>query len=111
MFNPISRGFWAAIFQKLDITDTLLVVFTACLAVATFLLWQATCHLVNDARDTAERQLRAYVYVTFIDTELRQNPDGSSVFAVNPSMKVFGITPAGPGNTVGRFSAKVSNAA
>jgi hypothetical protein len=51
--------------------------------------WQAWI-----ASDTAERQLRSYVYIGSLDLDLQGNPDGSSTFKLNPSLKVFGITPA-----------------
>ena len=41
----------------------LLVVVTAWLAVYTYRLWGATDRLVTDAKDTSQRQLRAYVSV------------------------------------------------
>ena len=47
------------------------------------------------AKDTAERQLRPYAYIsTNIDTDLQTNPDGSLALTISPFLKVFGITPA-----------------
>jgi hypothetical protein len=63
--TPESAGteFWPSFFgYRLKITDTLVAVFTAALFFATWLLWQATKNLVMGAEQTAERQLRAYVY-------------------------------------------------
>lgn len=44
-----------------------LVGVTLILAIATFFLWWATRALVKGAEDTAQRQLRAYVFVAFAD--------------------------------------------
>jgi hypothetical protein len=53
--------------------------------------WQAWI-----ARDAAERQLRAYVFLgSTLAVDFQNDPHGSSVFTVNPSLKVLGITPAG----------------
>jgi len=46
------------------------------------------------ASATAERQLRSYVYIGSFHIDLQNNPDGSSTVTVNPSLKVFGSTPA-----------------
>lgn len=81
-------------FRKLNVTDVLLVAFTACLALATFLLWRATRELVAGAEETAERQIRAYVYLGPVGLNLQKNANGSFTFTVDPSLKVFGITPA-----------------
>jgi hypothetical protein len=43
--------------------------------------------------DTAERQLRAYVYISQ-NSDFHKNLDGSSTFTVKPSANVFGATPA-----------------
>jgi hypothetical protein len=48
---------------RLKITDTLLALFTFGLFVATWLLHRSTKSLVVGAEQTAERQLRAYVFV------------------------------------------------
>ena len=74
--------------------DTLLAIFTIVLAISTVGLWLATRDLVKDSRDAAEQQLRAYVYVGPGDSDLEKTSDGSFTFTVNPSEKVFGITPA-----------------
>jgi hypothetical protein len=55
--------FWTIGSRTLKITDTLLVVFTFFLFLATVALWRATRDLVDDAKETSERQLRAYVYL------------------------------------------------
>jgi hypothetical protein len=74
----------------LEYAGVVLAAFAAIAAsfAAGFSGWQAWI-----ARDTAERQLRAYVYVS-LDIDLNKNLDGSSTFTVTPSAKVFGGTPA-----------------
>jgi hypothetical protein len=69
---------------------------TFVLAFATVMLWLSTRDLVIDAEKTAERRLRAYLYVDLdIETsDLQHNLDGSSIFKLSPAVKVFGITPA-----------------
>jgi hypothetical protein len=54
-FWPVFRGY------KLKVTDTLLIVVTFLVFLATLALWWATRRLVRDAERTAERQLCAYV--------------------------------------------------
>ena len=61
--------FWTVNGRRLKVTDSLLVVFTFLLFVATVLLWWSTNRLVRGAEDTAERQLRAYVTVKSIREE------------------------------------------
>jgi hypothetical protein len=48
--------YWTLLHRRLKITDTLLVVFT-------FTLWWSTRGLVNEAKDSSQRQLRAYISV------------------------------------------------
>lgn len=56
--------FWPPLWgYRLKVTDTLVAGFTALLFIATLALYQATRNLVLGADRTAERQLRAYVYV------------------------------------------------
>jgi hypothetical protein len=94
----MSRESWSTFFvyfcSKLNVANSLLVFFTFILASSTVLLWLATRDLVKDAEDTAERRLRAYVYIGSFNMDLQNNLDGSSTFTVNPSLKVFSITPA-----------------
>jgi hypothetical protein len=86
---------WRWFFDKLNkLTGILTVVFTLILALATVLLWQATRDLVRGAEDTAERQLRAYVYIISNDISLMNNPNGSTTVTIKPILKVFGLTPA-----------------
>lgn len=59
--------FWSVLGLKLKITDTLLVIFTGLLFVATWRLWKATDRLVTGAEATAQRELRAYVSVDPFD--------------------------------------------
>ncbi len=70
-----------------------LAVSTSLLSLFTYRLWSATRDVVLDGRDTAERQLRAYVFVS--DT----NYDSTgvtfpNVVAYMPTMKNSGQTPA-----------------
>ena len=86
--------FWPSFFgYRLKITDTLLVLFTAGLFIATYFLWRATKNLVKGAEETAERQLRAYIFL-----------DGAVCTATAPApafvmtFKNFGQTPAKKGS-------------
>ena len=55
--------FWPPLFgYRLKITDTLVVIFTFLLFLATLALWLATRRLVHDAKSTGETQLRAFVF-------------------------------------------------
>jgi len=60
--------FWAIAGRTLKITDTLVVVFTFLLFLATLALYWATRDLVRDAKNNAQRQLRAYVFVQNIES-------------------------------------------
>ena len=60
------------------------------IAVATGMLWYATMRLVKGADKTAERQLRAYVYIE--KTNFEFTADG--LFKVKYQIKNFGQTPA-----------------
>jgi hypothetical protein len=66
------------------ITDSLLVLFT-------FTLWLATRDLVTGAKDTAERQLRVYV---FVKEAFIRNLDGPDAPTVHIYIINFGQTPA-----------------
>jgi hypothetical protein len=91
----MSREFWRWLFNNLtELTGMLTLIFTLVLAGATIMLWLATRDLVVDAKDTAQRQLRAYLYIAANDLGLINNPDGSSTVTIKPSLKVFGLTPA-----------------
>ena len=67
--------FWPPLFgYRLKVTDTLLVLFTALLFVATWRLWLATDNLVKGSDDTAKRELRAYVgteHIGVLDNPVR----------------------------------------
>jgi hypothetical protein len=67
-----------------------LVVVTGLLALGTFLLWRATQAHVDEAERAAQSQLRAYVFPTKPEFELRE--DHSTRF--NVGAKNFGATPA-----------------
>jgi hypothetical protein len=57
--------FWSPLYgYRLKVTDTLLIAVTFLLFWATLALWLSTRQLVKGAEITAERQLRAYVFVT-----------------------------------------------
>jgi hypothetical protein len=48
--------YWTLLGRRLKITDTLLVIFT-------FTLWWSTRGLVNESKESSQRQLRAYISV------------------------------------------------
>ena len=82
--------FWPAFFgYKLKITDTLIAAFTALLFWATWLLWRATKKLVQGAKDTSKRQLRAYVIAGAGDIQEIDNG-----FLLAATLKNTGQTPA-----------------
>lgn len=84
--------FWSPFFgYRLKVTDTLLVLFTAMVFGATWLLWRATDKLVTGAEDTARRQLRAYVGIEKLESEWGR-PQGDLVTTVR--VKNSGQTPA-----------------
>jgi hypothetical protein len=88
--NSEGTEFWPAIFgYRLKVTDTLLALFTFCLFVATLYLWSATKQLVVGAERTAERQLRAYVYVR--KTNFKAADDGT--LKISYRIENFGHTP------------------
>jgi hypothetical protein len=70
--------------------DALIALFTIILGIATWLLWRATQSLVKGAEKTAERQLRAYVFLenAFFETT------GADTWAMSYRIKNFGQTPA-----------------
>ncbi|WLA47618.1 hypothetical protein QIH80_39215 [Bradyrhizobium elkanii] len=61
------------------------------LGIVTWMLWLATARLVTNADKTAERQLRAYVFVS--DAFIR-NLNGPEVPVVHIHLKNYGQTPA-----------------
>jgi hypothetical protein len=83
---PLKRS-WI---RKLTFGEALLATFTLLLVIPTFMLWFATRDLVNDARATAQKQLRAYIAV---------EPTGLTLAAGAPvdmlyKAKNSGLTPA-----------------
>lgn len=78
-------GWWK---NPTDRFSFLLVLVTFLLFIATVGLYCATRDLVHDAKETSERQLRAYVGI-ITDTGLRVNPDNTAFFLDN-----YGLTPA-----------------
>lgn len=82
--------YWPPIFgYRLKVTDTLVALFTAGLFIATLQLWGATKKLVLGAKQTAEQQLRAYVY--FKEAKADDTPNG---WNINYRIDNFGQTPA-----------------
>ena len=75
----------------LVISTVLIAIFTVVLALATFFLWRSTRDLVRGAENTAERQLRAYVFVKSM--ELRYFGT-TRPFEVAARVKNSGQTPA-----------------
>ncbi len=67
-----------------------LAILTLTLALGTFGLWLATRRLVRGAGDTAERQLRAYVFLENAFFE----KTGADTWAIHYRIKNFGQTPA-----------------
>jgi hypothetical protein len=67
--NGADQGteFWAVFGHRLKITDTVISLFTAFLALATFCLWLATRNLVASGEKASRTQLRAYVGVGATD--------------------------------------------
>jgi hypothetical protein len=97
--------FWPPVFgYRLKVTDTLVAVFTALLFFATLALWLSTRALVRGAEDTAERQLRAYVFLDSIDLP-RLNIHGTHTMQrrIKIAWKNFG------GTRTRRFIARVSH--
>ena len=74
--------------QREDSSGRWVAVFTLVLAVATFLLWRSTKALADEGRNTATRQLRAYVFPVQFEI-LADRPNKVRVTAKN-----FGKTPA-----------------
>ena len=68
----------------------LVAFFTCGVFAATVALWLATKDLVNDAEDTAERQLRAYIVVSGVNMPI--TPDG--FYKPSAQIKNVGLTPA-----------------
>jgi hypothetical protein len=76
-----------------------LVVLTLLLFLATFALWLSTQSLVNEAKRTAERQLRAYVSLVDFYTHVRTRQVGPNIkeiqrFEIVPRVINTGVTPA-----------------
>lgn len=83
--------FWTILGRHLKITDTLVVVFTFLLFAATLALWRATDRLVRGADETAERQLRAYI---FVESGKVETPLANGRFMANLIVRNSGKTPA-----------------
>ena len=79
--------FWPPFFgYRIKVTDSLLVLFT-------FLLWIATRGLVKSAEKTAERQIRAYVSVK-VGYSFNQGGKNKLKFEFRPILTNVGQTPA-----------------
>ena len=87
--------YWVIFDRKLKITDCLLVIFTGLLFASTVLLWWHTRQLVLGADKTAERQLRAYV---FLDPENEMTfvspASTTSTIEIEIHVRNTGLTPA-----------------
>jgi hypothetical protein len=85
--------FWPPLLgYRLKITDTLVAAFTALLFFATLALWWSTRSLVRGAEETAQRQLRAYVFVE--TASITHVDDNEGVPEAIVTIKNFGQTPA-----------------
>jgi hypothetical protein len=86
--------FWPPVHNyRLKVSDTLLVAFTALLFLATLALWWSTRRLVQGAEKTAERQLRAYVFVHPVGVDFLYDDENCRV-TITYAFKNFGQTPA-----------------
>lgn len=74
----------------LAIVTGFLAIFTLGLMIYTWRLWRITCQLVDGAKKTAERQLRAYISVS---AEIR-NIDNGEAPSANLTIANYGQTPA-----------------
>jgi hypothetical protein len=72
----------------------LIAIFTAGLFGATYGLWDATKELVKDARETSERQLRAYVGLQSMEATVYPFEKGGFVVLAHAEARNFGQTPA-----------------
>ena len=92
--------FWPAFLgYRLKVTDTLVAAFTALLFFATIALWLATRRLVTGAEQTAERQLRAFVFAKGFSSRINLEEDEPGNFRVGQYLFFFsienvGLTPA-----------------
>jgi hypothetical protein len=68
-----------------------IVIFTGLLGISTLFLYTSTRDLVNGAAETAERQLRAYVFVKEAFVRNLEGPDPPTIHVY---LKNFGQTPA-----------------
>lgn len=83
--SPVNNG-W-------NTSNTFMVIFTAILAVCTFGMWQETKKIVRTTKDTAERQLRAYVGARLADGE-NVFIDKNGCLSVPIIVENYGQTPA-----------------
>src|SRR5262245_42063031 len=82
--------YWPPIWgYSLKVSDTFVAAFTLLLFLATFALWYSTKKLVDGASQTAERQLRAYVYV--VKTKIKRI---GHEWEIRFRLKNFAQTPA-----------------
>jgi hypothetical protein len=89
---------WCQTVEWID-AERIIAIFTVILGIATWRLWIATDRLVNDARETARLQLRAYVFPSACDLfeGMMLDPprtDQTHVPGVIMQIKNFGNTPA-----------------
>ncbi len=72
----------------------IIAVFTVILAIATGLLWWSTRALVLESRDTAQRQLRAYIGPFSMEMQVYPYEKGGFVAMAHTELRNFGQTPA-----------------
>lgn len=85
--------YWAVFGRRVKVTDTLLVVFTGLLFVATVFLYFATRSLVESAENTASTQMRAYCTV-IVNDGIFQESGRNIRFEARPRIVNTGNTPA-----------------
>jgi hypothetical protein len=91
--SPTNRsGFSAAWISDEKVIAGVGTIFTGLLAFATLFLFFATRNLVSDARDTAQRQLRAYVYAEVVPSKYKAKPDEPWIWAISIFLKNTGQT-------------------
>jgi hypothetical protein len=93
---------WAEYKEKIErnekiITATstvFIAAFTVVLAFATFFLWRATGNLVDDAKETSEKQLRAYIGIQSMKATVYPFELGGFAYIAEAELRNYGQTPA-----------------
>jgi hypothetical protein len=96
----LTRSMWISFAQFAEHHDksivaigtALLAIFTVVLAVATVFLWRATRNLVEDGKDSSERQLRAYVSLDG-GIVVQANVNNGPGYLVRIELKNYGSSP------------------